>query len=69
MQPARWLIIAGLLLVVVGLLWLGADKLGIGRLPGDLIVKRKGFTLYIPIVSSLVVSLVLTLLLRFFGRK
>jgi hypothetical protein len=69
MQPARCLIIAGLLLVVVGLLWLGADKLGIGRLPGDLIVKRKGFTLYIPIVSSLVVSLVLTLLLRFFGRK
>lgn len=68
MQPARLLIVAGLVLLTLGLLWLAAERFGFGRLPGDIVLRRKNFTLYVPIVSSIVVSVVLTLLLRWFRR-
>ena len=68
MQPARTLIIAGLVLFALGLIWLAAERLGFGRLPGDLVVRRKNFTLYVPILSSIIASVVLTLLLRWFKR-
>jgi hypothetical protein len=70
MQPARMFILAGLVLVAVGVLWFLADRLGIGvgRLPGDLVVKRKNFALYVPIVTSLVLSVVVTLLLNLFRK-
>jgi hypothetical protein len=55
----------GLLVTLVGaLIWLG---LPIGRLPGDLIIRREDTTIYVPITTSILVSLVLTaigLLLR-----
>ena len=61
----------GLLLVVAGLLiwWLG-PRLSPGEtwLPGDLTWKRGGVTVYFPVVTCLVVSVVLTLLLRWFNR-
>lgn len=68
MQPARMMIFFGVALVALGLLWMLGDKLGLGRLPGDLVVKRKNFTFYFPLVSSIVVSLVLTLLLNAFRK-
>lgn len=68
MRPALLLIVVGLTLVGAGLLWLGAERLGLGKLPGDLVFRRKSFTLYVPIVSSIVVSVLLTLLLRLFKR-
>ena len=68
MQPARMLILAGLALVAVGVLWLVGEKLGLGRLPGDLVVKRKNFGFYFPLASSLLISLVLTLVLNFFRK-
>lgn len=70
MQPARLLIVAGLVLVAVGVLWFVAERLGLGlgRLPGDLVVKRKNFALYVPIVTSLVLSLVVTVLLNLFRK-
>jgi hypothetical protein len=63
---ARWLIIAGLILVGVGLL----IKLGvpIGRLPGDIVIKRDGSTFYFPIVTCIVVSVVLSLIAAVFRR-
>ena len=63
---ARTLIIAGLVLVGVGLL----IKLGlpIGRLPGDIYVKRDGFSFYFPLTTSIILSIVLTLVLAFFRR-
>jgi Protein of unknown function (DUF2905) len=64
----RLLIGLGVLLVVMGaaIVLLG----GLPRLPGDIYVQRKGFTLYVPIVGSILVSLLLTLLLNlFFGRR
>ena len=67
-MTGRSLIYLGLAIVLLGVLWLAAEKLGLGRLPGDLVVRRKSFTVYVPIVSSLVISLVLTLLFNLFRR-
>jgi hypothetical protein len=65
---ARFLIILGLVLLVAGLLWPYVGKLGLGRLPGDISFTRGHTTFYIPIVTSLLLSVLLSLLLWLFGR-
>jgi hypothetical protein len=65
---ARILIIAGIVLLAAGLLWPWLSKLGLGRLPGDLVIRRENFSFYFPIVTSLIVSAVLTLLFWLFRR-
>ncbi|MCG6874121.1 MAG: DUF2905 domain-containing protein [Betaproteobacteria bacterium] len=65
---SRWLIIAGVTLIVVGIAWPYLGKLGLGRLPGDIRIEREGFTLYLPITTSIIVSLVLSLILWFFRK-
>jgi prepilin signal peptidase PulO-like enzyme (type II secretory pathway) len=59
----RFLIVAGLVLVALGLLWPLVSRLGLGRLPGDIHIQRDGFEFYFPITTGILVSLVLTLLL------
>lgn len=65
---ARFLIILGLVLVVAGLLWPYVGRLGLGRLPGDISFTRGHTTFYFPIVTSLILSVLLSLLLWLFGR-
>jgi hypothetical protein len=65
---AKVLILIGLALVVVGLLWMAGERLGLGRLPGDIVIEREGFRLYIPLMTSLLVSIALSLLLWLFSR-
>jgi Protein of unknown function (DUF2905) len=65
---ARWLIIAGVVLIALGLAWPLLSKLGLGRLPGDIRIERDGFTFYFPIVTGLIVSVVLSLILWFFRK-
>jgi hypothetical protein len=65
---ARLLIIIGLTLVVLGLLWPWLTKIGIGRLPGDILIDRGSFRLYLPITTSILVSLALSLLLWLINR-
>jgi len=65
---ARFLIFLGLILVVASLLWPYIDKLGLGRLPGDLTVTRGNTTLYVPIMTSLVLSVLLSAVLWLIGR-
>jgi len=68
----RILITVGFVFVAVGILLLFSDRLSflrIGRLPGDVIYRRGNFTFYFPIVTSIVLSLVLTLLFWVFGRR
>jgi hypothetical protein len=65
---ARWLIILGVVLIVAGLLWPWLTKLGLGRLPGDVVVERDNFRLYIPITTSIVISVVLSLILWLLNR-
>jgi hypothetical protein len=66
----RLLILFGVVSIVAGLLVLIASRIPwLGRLPGDVIIERERFTLYVPIVTSLVVSIVLTILLNLFFRR
>jgi hypothetical protein len=63
----------GKILVLIGLVVTGIGALimiglPLGRLPGDLILRRENFTVYIPIVSSIVLSLIVTLLFAFLRR-
>jgi len=68
MSISRFLIIAGIALVCIGLAWPWISRLGLGRLPGDIVVERENFRFYFPIVTSLVVSAVATLLFWLFRR-
>jgi hypothetical protein len=65
---ARWLIILGLVLVVTGLLWPWLGKLGLGRLPGDIVIERENLRLYLPLTTSLLISLALSLILWLLKR-
>jgi hypothetical protein len=65
---SRTLILIGLVLVVAGLLWPLLSRLGLGRLPGDIIIERDNFTLYFPITTMILVSLLLSLVLWFLNR-
>ena len=65
---SRLLIIFGLVLVAVGVLWPVIAKLGLGRLRGDLVIERENFRLYIPIATSLLISLLLSVVLWFLNR-
>ena len=66
----RLLILFGVVSIVAGLVLLIAPRVPwLGRLPGDVIVERGRFTHYVPIVTSLVVSIVLTILLNLFFRR
>lgn len=65
---SRFLIIAGAILIALGLLWPFLQKLGLGRLPGDIVIERENFSLYIPITTSLLASLVLSLMLWLINR-
>jgi hypothetical protein len=65
---ARWLIILGVVLILAGLLWPWLTRLGLGRLPGDIVIERDGFRLYFPLMTSILVSLVLSLILWRLGR-
>jgi hypothetical protein len=60
---ARLVIVVGVLLLLIGLAWPWLSKLGLGRLPGDIVIRREGFSFYFPVVTCVVVSLVGTLIL------
>jgi hypothetical protein len=60
---ARFLIVLGLVILVVGLLWPYLSKLDLGRLPGDIVIERENTTFYFPLVTCLLLSLVLSLVL------
>jgi hypothetical protein len=66
----RTLIVVGLLIVAVGVVLTLAPRIPwLGRLPGDILVQRERVTFYFPIVTSIVVSIVLTVLLNLFFRR
>jgi hypothetical protein len=60
---AKILIVAGIVLVVAGVLWMIGDRLGLGRLPGDILIERDGTRIYIPITTSLLISALVSLVL------
>lgn len=62
------LITLGVVLLVAGLLWPFIAKLGLGRLPGDIVIRREGFSFFFPVTTMIIVSIVLTLIFRFWGK-
>ena len=61
---SRILIALGVLLIVAGLLWPLLTRLGLGRLPGDILIERGNTRIWIPITSAILVSVVLTVVLN-----
>ena len=67
-RMSRTLIVIGLVILAVGLLWPLLSKLGLGRLPGDIVIERGNFTLYLPIATCLLISVVLSIILWLLNR-
>jgi len=65
----KFLILLGIFIILVGLFLLLGEKIPwVGRLPGDIIIRKKNFTFYFPIVTSIIISIVLTLLFALFRK-
>ncbi|HEV7599787.1 MAG TPA: DUF2905 domain-containing protein [Bradyrhizobium sp.] len=57
----RFLVVLGLAIVVAGLLWPYLGQLGLGRLPGDIVIERENMTFYFPLTTCLLVSVLFSL--------
>jgi uncharacterized membrane protein YkgB len=65
----KMLILLGVFIILIGLLLLIGEKIPwVGRLPGDIIIRKKNFTFYFPIVTSILISIILTLLFALFRK-
>ncbi len=64
----RFLIAAGIVLILAGLFWPWLRQLPLGRLPGDIQISRESFHFFFPLTTSILISVVLTLLLWFFRK-
>ncbi len=65
----KGLILIGLLIAAVGVLFLVSEKIGwIGRLPGDITIRRENFTVHLPLATCLVISVLLSLLIWLFRK-
>ena len=65
---SRWLIIFGIVLIAAGLFWPVLQKIGLDRIPGNVVVDRENFRLYLPLGTSLVISVVVSALLWLINR-
>jgi hypothetical protein len=65
---SRLLIIIGLIIVAIGFLWPWLTRIGLGRLPGDIMIERGNFTLYIPITTGLLFSVLVSVILWLVNR-
>ncbi|WP_298158051.1 DUF2905 domain-containing protein [Ferrovum sp.] len=65
---AKWLVIVGIIFILVGVTWPWLSRLGMGSLPGDIHIERKGISFYFPVTTSIIVSLVLSLVFWIFRK-
>ena len=65
---SKKLIVIGALLIAAGLFWPLLQKLHLGRLPGDIFIKREGFHFYFPLTTRLLISIIVALLYWFFKK-
>lgn len=68
MDVSRFLIVLGLVIVAAGLLWPLLARIGVGRLPGDIVIEGQNFTFYFPIVTGLLISVILSAVLWLLAR-
>ncbi|HHV38106.1 MAG TPA: DUF2905 domain-containing protein [Tepidimicrobium sp.] len=64
----RIILVMGIFLALLGIALIFGEKIGLGKLPGDIYIQKGNFTFFFPIVSSLLISLLLTLILRIFRK-
>ncbi|HUH83660.1 MAG TPA: DUF2905 domain-containing protein [Stellaceae bacterium] len=64
----RLLILIGVLFLLAGLLWPWLSRLGLGRLPGDIVIERSNASFYFPVATCIVISVVLSLVLWLINR-
>ena len=65
----KLLILIGVFIVAIGVLLLIGEKIPwIGKLPGDIVIKKEKFTFYFPITTSIILSILVTLLFTFFRK-
>jgi hypothetical protein len=65
----KMFIILGIILIVVGIAFLFGDKIPyIGKLPGDIYIKKERFSFYFPITTSIIISIILTILFSIFRK-
>lgn len=69
MDMGKFLVIAGIVIVALGLVFLLSDKVPLGRLPGDLKLGTERFRIYIPVATCVLLSVVVTLIVNFFSKK
>jgi hypothetical protein len=69
MEMGKFLVIAGTVIIVLGLVFLMADKFPIGRLPGDFKFGNQRFSVYIPVATCVLLSIAITIIVNFFSRK
>jgi hypothetical protein len=63
-QIGKLLIIVGGAIILIGLILYFFDKIPLlGKLPGDILIKKKNFTFYFPLATSIVISIILSLIL------
>jgi hypothetical protein len=65
---ARFLIVLGLAILVAGLLWPFLSRIGLGRLPGDIVIERENVTFYFPLMTCLLLSIVFSLVFWIVNR-
>ena len=65
---ARFLIVLGLAILVAGLLWPFLNRIGLGRLPGDIVIERENITFYFPLMTCLLLSVVFSLVFWIVNR-
>ena len=65
---ARFLITLGIILVIAGVVWPWLTKIGLGRLPGDIVIERENFRIYFPITTMILISLALSLIFWLFRK-
>ncbi|MDX8502712.1 DUF2905 domain-containing protein [Mesorhizobium sp. VK4C] len=65
---SRTLIVVGLSVVALGLLWPWVTRIGLGRLPGDIVIERENFRLYVPITTGILISVVVSTILWLINR-
>ena len=68
MNTQKILIIAGFGLIVAGMVWPMIGKIPFGRLPGDIVINKPGFSFYFPVTTMVIISLVLSLIAWFFHK-
>lgn len=67
-QFSRFFILIGVAFLLLGLILAVGGRFSLGRLPGDIIIKRENFTFYFPVMTGIIVSILASLLFRLYNR-